>query len=267
METEMNMLPCYRRWSFLLGVLSFLKVFPAVAQSNDSLPQGTISFFNLKQCPDGWEPLLMADGRLVVPLVEGATNGASTGQPLKSGQDPVHSHGLDYSFSLNRIEKKAPKNKDSPWPTPVQVGKADAHGDSSPKTTGLPYVQLLFCTKKTTPHPSAAPPPSGTLIFYGFEACPHGWSKNRLTEGRLLVGTDKEAREFGGRALKPLEQRLHEHPFTARILLPSFRFVSSPGLFNSKYAFGGSGEYKSSGTSRPDVSRLPYIQLLQCVKA
>lgn len=72
----------------------------------DSLPKGTIAFFNLSACPSGWTEKTELKGRYPIGLPTSGTLGQSVGTALNNGEnrsvgqhnhgvtDPGHSHDL-----------------------------------------------------------------------------------------------------------------------------------------------------------------------------
>ncbi len=232
--------------------------------SDDALPTGTISFFNLVQCPSGWSPLTLADGRATVPLVTGAGNGGVAGAALGSGQDPSHSHTFASSISLSEVEFVGIAgccNKNL-----AEDGRQDFSGTSAGSSTGLPYVQLLICMKMAAP--AAAPaPPRGMMAYNGSLGCPDGWSQNLTTQGRFPVGLPDKGTpgtSFGGPPLQPLEMRTHAHAFSGSVTTSGRDVALASGC--CAHGYGRNDTYDYSGTSGASDSAWPYIQLLQCEK-
>lgn len=249
-----------------LGILATGAAAPATAQAQgDSLPAGAISFFNLKQCPDGWAPLTQADGLLTVPLVEGAGNGGISGTALVAGAQPKHKHGIAASIHLpstNFVGIAGCCNEHL-----ADSGTKNWSGTTDESTTGLPYVELMLCMKTAGASATAPPPPRGTLIYMGFLSCPSGWTQNLTTQGRFPVGLPDKGTpglSFGGAPLKPLEQRTHTHAFSGSVALKSRDVALASGCCADGY--GKNGTYSYHGTSAGAASDFPYIQLLQCEK-
>lgn len=65
------------------------------------VPAGAVNFFNLITCPEGWEPLEVADGRVMVGVPAGGLVGATVGSALPDRglrqitEVPAHSHLAD----------------------------------------------------------------------------------------------------------------------------------------------------------------------------
>lgn len=238
---------------------------PAAAQApGDALPYGAISFFNLKQCPAGWEPMTQANGLFTVPLVEGAGNAGISGTALIVGTQPSHKHDISASIQLpgtNFAGIAGCCNEHL-----ADDGVKSWSSKTAESTTNLPYVELLLCWKATTP--AAAPaPPRGMLVYNGFLSCPPGWTQNLANQGRFVVGLPAQGTaglSFGGAPLKPLEARTHTHDFEGSVQLSSRQVALISGCCADGY--GKNGTYSYKGTSAESASDLPYIQLLQCEK-
>lgn len=253
------------RTAALAGLLAALLIPVRVAaQSNDGLPTGTISFFNLVQCPAGWGPLTLADGRMTVPLVTGAGNGGVAGAALTSGQNPTHTHAFSSSINLSEVEFIGIAGCCNH--SLARDGNKPFSGTSDASSTSLPYVQLLICMKSAPPAAPVAPP-RGALMYNGSLGCPDGWSQNLTTQGRFVVGLPDKGTpgtSFGGSPLKPLEMRTHTHPFSGKVSLSGQHVALGSGCCADGY--GRNNTYDYSGTSGTSDSALPYIQLLQCEK-
>lgn len=238
---------------------------PAAAQvSGDALPFGAISFFNLKQCPAGWEPMTQASGLFTVPLVEGAGNAGISGTALVVAAQPEHKHGIASSIQLpgtNFAGIAGCCNEHL-----ADDGVKNWSSVTANSTTNLPYVELLLCMKNTAPS-VAQSPPRGLLVYNGFLSCPSGWTQNLANQGRFVVGLPNQGKaglSFGGAPLKPLEARTHTHEFEGGVALTSRNVALISGCCADGY--GKNGTYSYKGTSAESASDLPYIQLLQCEK-
>lgn len=76
--------------------MSYLQL---LACRNDSMtaavmPTGTVAFFVLATCPEGWSELVEARGRAVVGLGSGATLLGTVGDPLGDLEERSHSHAV-----------------------------------------------------------------------------------------------------------------------------------------------------------------------------
>ena len=239
---------------------------PAAAQvTGDALPFGAISFFNLKQCPAGWEPMTQANGLFTVPLVEGAGNAGISGTALVAGAQPQHKHGISSSIQIPGTKFAGIEGCCNEHL--ADDGVKNWSSETAKSTTNLPYVELLLCSKTTGPSTTAPSPPRGLLVYNGYLSCPPGWTQNLANQGRFVVGLPNDGipgLSFGGAPLKPLETRTHTHDFEGNVNLTSRKVALISGCCADGYGKNGSYSYK--GTSAESASDLPYIQLLQCEK-
>ncbi len=134
--------------------------------SGDSIPKGTISFFNLSTCPSGWTEKTELRGRYVVAKPDGGTLLGSQGTALTNlenravGQhnhgvtDPGHSHNLmgqDGMFGPGTYGHFIWNN--GPWSSgriSNSTTSISIQNSGSVVGTNAPYVQLLACEKLTT---------------------------------------------------------------------------------------------------------------------
>jgi hypothetical protein len=243
-----------------LGLLS-----PTLAEAQDALPTGTISYFNLASCPTGWDSLTMANGRFLVPVSPNAGIAATVGDPLASKEDRTHVHPFSSSIDVNScsyILVGGCCNKDL-----GASGTRTFSGTTAATSTGLPYVQLLLCMKSAAPPPNPEPIPAGTLIFYSQWMCPPGWSEAITVEGRLPVGLPANGlpgATFGGSALEGREDRPHTHSISGAVPLSSQQIAGGSGCCADGYS--SNGTYPYNGTTGGVSSGLPYIQFLMCQK-
>lgn len=142
----------------LIGMLIFTG---AALQS--SIPQGAVMFFNLPQCPEGWDKVVAAEGRYIVGLPANGTLGATVGVALKDNEnravgkhthailDPGHIHNIkaigQYDGSIKAFlsgSTNAANNINSETTkTGIAIQEAgDVEG------TNAPYIQLMVCEKK-----------------------------------------------------------------------------------------------------------------------
>ena len=179
----------------------------ASSGGGDSLPKGTIAFFNLSTCPSGWTEKTELKGRYPVGLPSPGTLGQSVGTPLTNGEnrsvgqhshgvtDPGHSHTIRPNGGDTRYSGNTWGYGDSNWGVPVY--------GTSPSTTGLsiqnsgsvagtnaPYLQLLACEKLTTAAASGGASTTGGSF----------WQNNGTSiyynDGNVGVGTSTPAQKM-----------------------------------------------------------------------
>jgi hypothetical protein len=252
-----------RWWSVLVLLVCGLSV-AAAAADEGALPAGAIAFFNTPTCPAGWTALDLAQGRFVVPLMAGGGNGATLNPPLKPGEDRRHQHHYSTNFKTQDVHYAGVKEFLGYRKDVAKHGTVTIEGTTTKASTHLPYVQLLICQKMTAADPSRLPPPK-LLLFFGILSCPAGWSQMLPTRGRLLVGLPENGTAgaaFGGRPLKPLENRAHQHTFSGSVSTRAQGVGLASGCCATGYAKNKTYSYE--GTTDPAAAVLPYVQLLQC---
>ncbi len=135
----------------------------ASSGGGDSLPKGTIAFFNLSACPSGWAEKTELKGRYPVGLPNSGTLGQSVGTALTNGEnraigqhshgvtDPGHSHVLNadpysggFGVSLRTGDAVYSTRTTSSSATGISIQNA-----GSVAGTNAPYIQLLACEKLT----------------------------------------------------------------------------------------------------------------------
>ena len=232
----------------------------------DSLPPGTVSFFNRNSCPTGWTALGTAAGRLLVPTLGAVGGGTFVGRPLASGEDRQHSH--PFSASVTPPQTAFAGSASGTGANLATADPANFTGTTSSASTGLPYVQLLVCVKSAAPRPDLPPPPAGMMSFFSnISTCPSGWTQVAVTQGRFLVGLPDQgvaAVTFGGNALASQEDRGHTHPLRGSLTTISHGLTIADGSTATGYARNGTYSYVSTTDSTP--ADLPYLQLLHCQK-
>lgn len=153
--------------------------------SGDTTPLGTIAYFDLDACPQGWTEVTDARGRYLVGEPAGGERGVSsvTGQALTSKenrsvgqhthpatQEP-HSHTYDKGVSQRLIWDGSGSPVKYIWgtetPTSTVTPKITVDNAGSVSGTNAPYIQFLVC-KKTSASSSGSSSggSSGTDVFW-----------------------------------------------------------------------------------------------------
>lgn len=231
----------------------------------DALPTNTIGFFQVPACPSGWEPFTAAAGRAVLPTIGDAPGGTTVGEPLASGEDRPHTHGVNATFDLVPITYAGVSGGGNTGV--AAAGSVVFETTSEPASTGLPYVQLLACKKLAAPEAGVKPLPKGMQIFYDGPTCPAGFQQDATTQGRLVVGLPEDAPpdiSFGSDPLSGAAPRLHHHGNAGTLVTTSHGI----GLVSNGAATGyaRNDTYLSLMTTDASEAALPYIELLHCKK-
>lgn len=116
---------------------------------------GTISFFQLSDCPDGWRDAPELSGRYVVGLQSGGTLGAQVGQALSNQENrPTGKH--HHTFIDGRVQhNSACQRKYEGIAADFRSGSPTALCNNDSRTaefgvegTNAPYIQLRACRKQ-----------------------------------------------------------------------------------------------------------------------
>lgn len=249
-----------------VALLGFLLLSgPAASQTQDALPFGSISFFDLQSCPSGWQALTIGAGRLFIGVPPSFGISGQVNEPLTSQEHPNHNHGMSSSINVDGTSYALVDGCCNP-----DLGSAGNHGFSGSvesESTGLPYIQYLACLKSTSPPAVSDTIPPGLLMYFGVSTCPQGWSEALTHEGRFLVSLPpggSAGASFGGESLGDLEDRTHTHAFSGNVSTSSQQIAGASGCCADGYAKNGT--YGYSGTTDSGSSGLPYIQFLVCEK-
>ena len=126
-----------------------------------SLPIGVSTFFTADQCPNGWQEVQDAQGRLVLSVKEKKWVGKTVGSPLEDQEDRPHRHHFMLTTSLPA--KGVAANACCNWEG-AESGfyRSDVYGSSG--KSQLPFYQALFCQmlEDTTTETSNHQEKSGT---------------------------------------------------------------------------------------------------------
>ena len=222
----------------------------------DSLPTGTVAWFDAGSCPVGWSLYAAAIGRSLVPTA-GTLAGLAGGEPLASGEDRLHTHAASGQATPGSISY-------------VGIGGEANHGPAraetlavsvtvEPASSGLPYLQLLPCRKDDPASPGAVP--SGVLLLTDNPSCETGEPPGGGLE-RLVVGVPEGAgapAAFGGDTLAAVA---HSHDVSGSINLGSHGIALLGGCC--------AGGYASAGNLAVDLQteaaslEFPWLGLLAC---
>lgn len=150
----------------------------------DGMPTGTVAWFEALRCPEGWEQYAPATGRTLVPVGPAGPAGGvwEDGAPLASGAEMAHAHAVSGPVTVGAQRFVGVAGGGNPLASP---GVYTATGGAAEASLGLPYLQLLACTK-TSPDVMGAPP-AGVFAFAA-EVCGPDWEASAEGADRLVVG-------------------------------------------------------------------------------
>ncbi|NUQ75255.1 MAG: hypothetical protein HUU21_17020 [Polyangiaceae bacterium] len=238
---------------------------PIPPPTPDALPAGAISFFNATSCPVNWTPFAEAKGRFLVPTIGQDPPLKTVGEPLKDGEDRMHSHAVTAEADLDAVSYAGIAGEANHGVAGQQ--KVTLAAPAAKVSSGLPYVQLLACKKLGSIQAGAVPVPKGFLMFWNGASCPAGYSQPIATQGRMLVGVPKDAPpglSFGGKSLASAEDRKHGHDVAGSFMTSPHGIALASGCCADGYA--KDGQYDYAGATDEGNAGLPVIQLLQCQK-
>ncbi len=179
---------------------------PIGSGGGDSLPKGTIAFFNLPSCPSGWAEKTELKGRYPVGLPNSGTLGQSVGTALTNGEDRAvgqHNHGVtDPGHAHNLLGgggNFGPGTYGSfIWGTHAwsegrissSFANISIQNSGSVAGTNAPYLQLLACEKQTEGGSSSG---GTTLAPAGITSCPSGFTMIGISgkRGTFCIDTNQ----------------------------------------------------------------------------
>eukprot|EP01094_Clydonella_sp_ATCC50884_P016831 TRINITY_DN2838_c0_g1_i2.p2 TRINITY_DN2838_c0_g1~~TRINITY_DN2838_c0_g1_i2.p2 ORF type:complete len:264 (-),score=63.52 TRINITY_DN2838_c0_g1_i2:748-1539(-) len=206
----------------LLALVALLRL-PSVAAQ----PDGFTTFFNKGSCPDGWSELGTTRGRLLVSVSQAGQGGVTVNTPMKDREDRTHAHS--YTAPLELPQKNIAAD-DCCNGQGACSGPYTLQNDTLPGTTGLPFVQLLLCTKNGS---SSSSVPFGTIGYFSPEvsACPANWKPLAEANGRVII-PGYSATGISVSSSPPLksgEDRTHVHNLTVSVEFGDVEYIGVDG--------------------------------------
>lgn len=237
----------------------------APAPVGDSLPKGSISFYNRRDCPTGWAPFALAKGRTLVPAVGIATVGTTAGTPLDDAEDRKHGHTISASINPPGVNYAGIVGGGNTGV--ARSGMTTLTVASGTASAGIPYVQLLVCEKMEAADRSQRPAPVGLHVYFALSECPEGWTDSGLPAGRFLVGLPtggKPGQTFGAKALTAMAKPTHQHGVKGAIKTTSHGIALASGGAAGGYAKNDTYSYQV--LTDEESAQFPHLMLLQCKK-
>lgn len=146
------------------GLCFFIFIFLFYGSAKEeSIPTGAVMFFNLSQCPSGWEEMVEGRGRYIVGLPAGGTPGATIGVALQNKEnrttgkhthtviDPGHVHNIKAVGQYDgKIKAYLSGSTNTANIISSELAKTGIMIQEAGEVEGTnaPYVQLLVCVKK-----------------------------------------------------------------------------------------------------------------------
>jgi hypothetical protein len=234
----------------------------------NEIVEGFVTFFATSSCPDGWEPFLPSQGRLLVSVADAATAGVTVGVPLADQEDRQHEHAVATSVTLSQkaIAAIADDNHQA-----AMHGTYEIAGWTQGEASGYPFVQLPMCRyrgRHAQQSNATLPTASyGTVAYFSsdVESCPEGWVPKDDLTGRIAAAGYSEGGPASNLAppLASGEDRAHAHTYEATMTTNDVSFAGIEGCCNDEPA--ATGEYFIAGNASASSTGLPYIQILTCV--
>ena len=231
----------------------------------DGLPMGTIAWFEALRCPEGWEQYAPATGRTLVPVGPLGPQGglAEDGTPLGAGPAPAHGHAISGAITLGAQRFVGVGGGGNGL---AEAGVYTVTGALAEASLGLPYLQLLACTKTSDVVLGAAP--AGVFTFAS-EQCAEGLSASTEGVDRLVVGVPEggsAGATFGapaGLATRPS----HAHDVSGIFPISSHGIALASGCCSPDYASSDDPAVRlvSGPPSSAEGLVFPWRAAFQCV--
>ena len=232
-----------------------------------AIPSGFATFFMSDGCPEDWQPVTDAQGRLIVSVASGASAGVMINTPLSDQEDRVHDHSWASTINLPTRSVSAIGCCDD---ESARSGSYVVSGTTTSATSGYPFVQLLLCSFNPSIDDTLDGIPFGTIAYFDpslRKSCPPAWAPFTQGEGRFLVGSAAESDPVIS-PNDPLavgqDPSLHTHFFSTQFDTADQSFSGVGGCCNS----GPSAQstVTVSGYTSKTSAGLPYVSMLTCVQ-
>lgn len=230
----------------------------------DAFPPGAVAYFRKVACPTDWEFYPAAHGRAIVATSEGLPLGTLIGDPLAKGEEREHEHGINIMVEVPQTEIAGIEGGGNDGMTPA--GMYSLAAISGPASAAVPYLRMLTCKKRNDPPANVLPLPARLHTYFDLDACPAGWKKAQVAEGRLVVGLPKDAPAdlpFGGDILSSPDKRAHSHKIESSFETNPHGVALASGCCGK---FGKNTTITIAGETDAASVDIPMIALLHCEK-
>lgn len=267
-------------WVFSIFIVCFCIVF-LFGVSVSSASAGMVAMFdNVNgECPEGWQLIEKAQGRLIKGTTNSNRVGNVSGEPLKAGQAlGRHQHKFRTSIlsvgvrGMVALADSGSGNKSAADKTNIP-SSAGITGESQ---GNVPYMQLLACEEREQPSSKMANiMPAQMVSFFNTKECPADWSLYKNLDGRFVVPAPADTQSGDFYALVgDLKQHLHtlDVSFTSGEEKVKFDLgntkVAPPakGIFKTNKQWMDANTIPSTSTGFDYAEGLPVIELLPCIK-
>jgi uncharacterized protein (TIGR03437 family) len=169
------------------------------------IPRGTTVFYEGLRCPTGWSDVADAHGRF--PVGGDSTQGAFGGPPLAPGEDRKHTLAYSGSVNLPGLSLLSIGGSGQGF---AKSGTYGISGTTSAASTGMPYLQLLQCSKDAAGPPtissvlnvatfaSNAIAPGEIIAIFGDNLGPDQGVSAQLVDGKLPLTLSDVKVDIGG---------------------------------------------------------------------
>lgn len=238
------------------------------ADTQGPVPFGSVAFFDstITQCPTGWKSYSGAAGRVIVPGYAASGTLPSQSNPLKSGEDRPHGHGIALNVTTPAVSYAGVDGCCNDGP--AAAGVIDVPGSADSISSGIPYLQMLTCVSQIATFNSTGVP-DGAFLFNQVSCAP-GWNASIEAAGRFPVSLPAggvPGATFGGASMAPGYTgypATHAHTVEGSVSTGTAGVGLASGCCAGGYA--GAGEYTFNGESSTTVTDVPYLSMPLCAR-
>lgn len=227
-----------------------------------AIPHGFTAFFDASACPSGWGELNVAQGRLIVSVVDTSNVGITVNNPLADQEDRSHQHSFSSVITVPQRDIAAIGCCNNQG---AHHGQYSVNNNSVVSSSGYPFTQLLLCTFQG--HNDTNPVAYGTIGYFDPDVggCPDNWSTMNNANGRILVPGYEQGGTIQSSAasLHSGEDRQHSHNFSISFPVTEVSYAGAEGCCDS-----GPANFETlnvAATTDAASTNMPYVQLLTCV--
>ncbi|CAB1063209.1 hypothetical protein D1BOALGB6SA_7992 [Olavius sp. associated proteobacterium Delta 1] len=270
-----------------ISLATYIPATHAESQSLLAAPSGMVAFFMQNDtCPNGWQEMEEAKGRMILGTITPALLGEKSDAPvLVEGQLPKHDHDYKVSGSWGHKDINAAHGGGNKHAT--KKGSHSGSGTTEKSTWELPLMQLKVCQSKANSNSQKESVvdafPYSTVAFFNRQSCPVGWVPFKDMDGRFVVpllkgGSPHYKKTAQWNKLDKINYA-HQHKVSAKVDPSSQDFVAADDpISSSNRSFAKHEEKRVYGhttnlnypqyTKYPKKPKtlFPVIYMLSCYK-